>query len=117
MSTPYSIALVTAPDKATADKLASGLVEAHLAACVNVVGGVASTYRWKGKVERAEELLLVIKTRSNLMPELSEFVRKNHSYSTPEVIAFPVDWGLDGYLDWLGANTRYAQPEPRRERA
>lgn len=116
MATPYSIAFVTAPDRKTADALAEGLVSSRLAACVNAVPGVASVYWWKGKVEKAEEVLLVAKTRTALLPELCEYVRKNHPHSVPEVVSFPVEDGHAPYLDWVGAHTRFAQPA-RRERA
>lgn len=109
MATPYSVVLVTVPDKRAADSLAEGLVSSRLAACVNVVPGVASIYWWEGKVERSEELLLIIKTRSDLMPELCEHVKKNHPYSVPEVISWPIAEGHPGYLDWLGANARFGR--------
>ncbi|MDE2293730.1 MAG: divalent-cation tolerance protein CutA, partial [Elusimicrobia bacterium] len=108
MSRPYSVALITVPDKAAADKLVDGLVNGKLAACVNVVPGVESTYWWKGKVEKAKELILLAKTRTDLMPEVCEFVRKNHPASIPEIISWPIDRGFELYLDWVGANTRFA---------
>jgi periplasmic divalent cation tolerance protein len=105
----YRIVLMTCPDKAQADKLARGLVESRLAACVNVVPGVESHYRWEGKIERAGEVLLIAKTRAALTSEVSAFVRKNHSYSVPEVVALDVADGNENYLDWVGANTIFTK--------
>ena len=106
----YRVVLITCPDKAQADKLARGLVEARLAACVNVVPGVESHYRWEGKLESASELLLIAKTRAGLTPEVASFVRKNHSHSVPEVLAVDVAGGSAPYLDWVGANTILSKP-------
>ncbi|MBI3296820.1 MAG: divalent-cation tolerance protein CutA [Elusimicrobia bacterium] len=108
MATPYSIAFITVPGKEKADALAEELVKTRLAACVNVVGGVSSVYRWKDKIEHADELLLVVKTRTDIIPELCEHVRKNHPSTVPEVITLPIDGGHLPYLDWLGANTRFS---------
>lgn len=105
MATPFSIAFVTAPDKACAERLAEGLVGGRLAACVNILPGIGSTYRWEGKVEKASELLLVIKTRTALMDEVCGFVAKNHPYSVPEVISWPISQGAAPYLKWLEAET------------
>ena len=116
MATPYCITLVTAPDRKTAASLADGLVASKLAACVSAVPGLSSVYWWKGKVEKAEEVLLVIKTRGALLPELCEHVRKNHPAAIPEVVSFTIEQGYEPYLDWVGAHTRFAQPV-RRERA
>ncbi|MBI5596666.1 MAG: divalent-cation tolerance protein CutA [Elusimicrobia bacterium] len=105
MATPYSIAFVTAPDRAAADRLAQGLVGGRLAACVSVLPKAVSTYRWKGKVEKASEALLVIKTRTALMKAVCGFVSKNHPYSVPEVISWPIAHGAALYLKWLKAET------------
>lgn len=105
MATPFSIAFVTAPDRASADRLAEGLVGGRLAACVNVLPGVESTYRWEGKVEKSSELLLVVKTRTALVEAVCAFVAKNHPYSVPEVVSWPIDQGAAPYLKWLEAET------------
>ena len=114
-NTLYSIAFVTISGKDKADALASELVNVRLAACVNVIGGVSSVYRWKEKIEHADELMLVIKTRTDVIPELCEHVRKNHPSTVPEVITLPIAGGHAPYLDWLGANTRFSAAG-RRER-
>ena len=116
MANPYCVVLVTAPDKKTSEKLAKGLVEARLAACVNVLPGLSSVYWWQGKVKTADELLLVVKSRTNLVPEIITFVRQNHPYSTPEVLSLPILQGNPAYLDWLGANTLLTKPKPAFER-
>ena len=81
--------------------MASALVEERLAACVNRLGPVQSTYRWKGQVERSEEHLLIIKTSEGLFDRLNKRVQELHSYSVPEVIALPIVDGNEGYLKWL----------------
>jgi len=84
-----------------ARKLARHVVELRLAACVNVLPGAHSVYRWKGQVEHAEEWILVIKTRRDLFDGLREALLKMHTYEVPEVIALPVVDGADAYLAWL----------------
>jgi periplasmic divalent cation tolerance protein len=80
------VVLLTAPDPAVAEGLARSLVEERLAACVNVVPGVRSFYRWKGRVETAGELLLVVKTRADRAAALAARVRELHPYELPEVL-------------------------------
>lgn len=100
MSEPL-VVLVTASGRDEADRVASALVEEGLAACVNVVPGVRSVYRWQGRVERADELLLVIKTARHLLTDLVARVTGLHSYTVPEVVALPIRGGSAAYLDWL----------------
>ena len=73
-----------------------------LAACVNIVPGISSVYVWEGKVENDEELLMMIKTRTDAVPALSEYVRKNHPYDVAEVISTSIEQGNQPYLDWIG---------------
>ena len=87
-----------------ADRIARSLVERRLAACVNVVPGVVSTYRWKGAVEREGELLLMIKTRAETFGALREALVSLHPYEVPELIALPIDAGHAPYLKWLDEN-------------
>ena len=84
-----------------AERIAHGLVERGLAACVNIVPGVVSVYRWKGAVQRETELLLVIKTRAERLPVLKETLTAMHPYDVPEALALPVEDGLAPYLAWL----------------
>jgi periplasmic divalent cation tolerance protein len=101
----FLLVLVTAPPK-KADALAKGMVAAKLAACVNVIPGLTSHYRWEGKVQKDRESLLVIKTRASLLKKVEAWVKKNHPYTVPEVLALPVAGGSKAYLDWLAASTR-----------
>ena len=97
--------LVTAPRK-RADALAKGLVAARLAACVNVIPNVISHYRWEGKLHKDAEALLVIKTRASLLKKVETYVKKNHPYTVPEVLALPVAGGSKDYLAWLAGATK-----------
>ena len=84
-----------------AERIAGLVVERGLAACVNVLPGVLSVYRWKGKLEKDEERLLVIKTRYERFEALREAIVSAHPYETPEVIAVPIVAGHPPYLEWL----------------
>lgn len=101
MSTDVRAVLVTAPDAPTAERLASTLVEEGLAACVNVVPGVVSIYRWKGEVQRDAEVLLVAKCRARGFEALRRRVVELHPYELPEVLALPVEEGHPPYLAWV----------------
>jgi periplasmic divalent cation tolerance protein len=103
-TTEALIVLVTVPNDETADKLADALVGERLAACVNVIGGVRSTYRWKGAVERDAELLCVCKTTRDGFERLRARIVELHPYELPEVIALPVERGHAPYLDWIKAS-------------
>ena len=89
-----------------AGKVARSLVESGTAACVNIIPGVRSIYRWKGQVEDASEWLLVIKTRRELFPALTAELRRVHSYEVPEAIAVSIVDGLPEYLAWIDDETR-----------
>ncbi len=84
-----------------AEEIAGALVEARVAACVNVLPAVRSIYRWKGEIERDDEALLVIKTTAGRVQDVIELVRRIHPYEVPEVIALPIRAGLPEYLEWL----------------
>jgi periplasmic divalent cation tolerance protein len=84
-----------------AEKIAKGLVEKRLAACVQLIGPVVSTYRWEGRVNEEEEGLLIIKTRNELYEELEKTIKYMHSYEVPEIIASPIVKGNKDYLAWL----------------
>ena len=98
------VVLVTAPAGAPAETLARALVAEGLAACVNRVPGIRSTYRWQGQVHDDEETLLVIKTTAAAYPALERRVRELHPYDVPEVIALPIVRGSEPYLSWLDAS-------------
>jgi periplasmic divalent cation tolerance protein len=99
------VVLSTCGSAEEAEKIARALVERRLAACVNIVPGARSIYRWKGAVEDATEWLLVIKSRRPLFEPLLEELRRVHSYETPEVIALPIVAGAQSYLEWLESET------------
>jgi len=90
------------PNEELAKKLATGLVEKNLVACVNIIPGIKSIYRWQGKIEEDNEMILMIKTRTSRVPEVAKFVRENHSYDVAEVISTPIQDGNAPYLDWIG---------------
>jgi periplasmic divalent cation tolerance protein len=95
------IVLSTCSSDEEATRIARQLVEQRLAACVNVVPGVRSIYRWQGAIEEAGEWLLIIKSRRGLLDRLRVEVEKAHSYQTPEVIALTIVDGSEAYLGWL----------------
>ena len=100
------VILSTCSSEDEAGRLARMLVEERLAACVNVVPGIRSTYRWQGAVETADECLLVIKTSRALFEEVCAAIEKNHSYEIPEAIALPLVEGAPNYMNWLHLNLR-----------
>ena len=99
------IVLVTTQNKDEADRLADAIVSERLAACVNILEGIESVYRWEGKVTRDREALMIIKTTDERYPELERRVIELHSYSTPEVVAFRIERGSENYLNWLRDST------------
>ncbi|MHC1726550.1 MAG: divalent-cation tolerance protein CutA [Syntrophobacteraceae bacterium] len=100
-----SIVFVTAGSEEEAVKIGQTLVEEKLAACANILPGIRSIYRWKGKTCDEQEVLIIIKTRNSLFPALQSRVRQLHSYEVPEIITFPVAQGLPEYLSWVIAET------------
>jgi periplasmic divalent cation tolerance protein len=100
--TDKRVVLVTCGSEEEASRIARRLVEARLAACVNILESpVLSIYRWKGRIEKATEHLLLIKTRRSRLKALEAAVKRLHSYETPECIALPISEGSRGYLAWL----------------
>ena len=99
--TKFIVVLVTATSKMEAGKIAKALLKKRLAACVNIIPGLTSFFHWKGKIEKANELLLVIKTKKTLFRKLEKEVLANHSYTVPEVIALPISEGSKNYIGWL----------------
>ena len=98
------VVFITAANKGEADRLAGMLVETRLAACVQILPAIESTYRWQGQVERAVEVLLFVKTMRASFADLEKAVRALHSYETPEILAVPVVAGSEAYLGWLNAS-------------
>lgn len=99
------LVLTNVPDEATAENLAHALVESGAAACVNVLAGCRSIYRWQGTVETAAEIPLLIKTTAANYARVEEIVRAQHPYDLPELIATPITHGLPAYLRWLATET------------
>ncbi|HLK07492.1 MAG TPA: divalent-cation tolerance protein CutA [Candidatus Angelobacter sp.] len=99
------IVLTTAGSQEEAAKIAHALVDRRLAACVNVIPRIESVYRWQGKVETAQEWLLLIKTQAQLYERVRDTVKELHSYGLPECIMLEVAAGSQEYLDWIEKNT------------
>jgi periplasmic divalent cation tolerance protein len=97
--------LTNLPDSEAAFNLARELVDLRLAACANVLGPVTSFYRWEGKNEQATEYPLLIKSTRERYIELEAAIRKSHPYSLPEIVAWPIELGLAGYLRWVEDET------------
>ena len=100
------VVLCTSPDEASAERIATALVEECLAACVNRIPGIASTYRWQGKVCRDSEQLLLIKTTRERFDALRGRILALHPYELPEVIAVDIASGSAPYLDWIESQSR-----------
>ena len=98
------VVLVTCSSAEEASRIAHALVERRLAACVNIVDGVQSVYRWKGAVEEAAERLLLVKTARSHFEALQSAIRELHSYDVPEIVALPIVEGLEAYLGWIGTS-------------
>ena len=99
------LVITTMPDPTSAERLARALVEARLAACVNVLAPCRSVYRWQDAIETAEEVPLLIKTSKARYPELEAAIRAQHPYALPEIVAFEPARGLPDYLAWVVAET------------
>jgi len=99
------LVITNCPDEETANRIALAVVEAKLAACVNILPRVQSIYRWQGVVESAAEVPLLIKTTAAAYPALEAAIRESHPYDVPEIIALPITAGLPAYLNWLAAET------------
>lgn len=99
------IVFTSVPDRAVAEKIALALIERKLAACVSILAGCTSIYRWQGKIETAGEVPLMIKTRAAIYDEVESLVKSLHPYELPEILAVSVEGGLPDYLDWISAAT------------
>jgi len=101
----YITVLCTVNTQESADEIASSLVEEKLAACVNILNGITSVYRWKDSVAKDKEILMLIKTKKSLFPKLQERITQLHPYEVPEIIALDIAEGAKPYLNWLNENT------------
>lgn len=107
------LVLCTCPDESSAKQLAKLLLEARLAACVNVIPGVQSFYHWQGELAQASEWQLVIKSRASLFEPLRQCLRAAHPYEVPEILALPISQMDADYLAWLHAETRTEAADAR----
>jgi len=105
MNTEYGMVLTTFSDPETGRRLAEGLLEKRLAACVQTLP-IQSAYRWKGAIQHEAETMMLIKTKASLYPEVEAFLRATHSYEVPEIVWIPIEAGFAGYLGWIGDETK-----------
>ena len=101
LMTEYVQIVTAAESEEAAEKITNSLLEKRLAACVQIVGPITSTYWWRGKIETAEEWLCLIKSKTGLYEEVERTINELHTYETPEILALPVVTGSRAYLDWL----------------
>ena len=106
MSENHIVMICTVPDRPAGERIAQALVEECLAACVNLVPGLTSTYRWEGKVMKEAECLLIIKSTSARFEAIRERIKTLHPYDLPEIMALPISAGSIEYLNWLTENTQ-----------
>ena len=99
------VVLVTAVNQKEAVRIGEGMVNAKLAACANIIPGIQSIYRWEGKVVKAQEVLLILKSTKPRYRALERAIKAMHTYETPEIIALPVKEGLDRYIGWVRSET------------
>ena len=98
----YMVVLVTCPSKAEARRIAKRLLDMKLIACANIIGGVESIFWWKGKIDKASESLIVMKTVRGNLKDIEKIIKTLHSYDVPEIVALPLVWGSVDYMKWLG---------------
>ena len=100
MNSGYLIVFTTSPKK-NAEEIAAHIITNRLAACANIISGVKSFFWWEGKIDSAEESLLIIKTRKKLFAKLKKAIKSKHPYDVPEIAAFPLALGNKEYLEWI----------------
>lgn len=101
MAKAYQVILCTFPNMDLARQCAQSLVEKKLAACVNILPAITSVYAWEGQIETAQEQLLLIKIPAENYALIEDFIKQNHPYDVPEIIALPIERGLPDYLQWI----------------
>jgi len=102
----YIVVFVTTANKIEAQKIAESLIDKKLAACVNIVDKLSSLFMWEGKLDKARESLLIIKSKKEKLPRIIRLVKSLHSYEVPEIIAIPIAGGEKEYLRWIDASLR-----------
>ena len=100
----------TYPSLVEAERIGKAVLERRLAACVNILPGMVSHYWWEGKIERGEEVVMIIKTRASLADGVRAAVKELHPYDTPAILVLPIEGGEAGYIDWLMKETEKAKP-------
>ncbi|MGD0450645.1 MAG: divalent-cation tolerance protein CutA [Candidatus Bathyarchaeia archaeon] len=103
MEKNYILILVATKDKLEAEKITKALLNERLIACGNITGPVTSYFHWSGQIEKSEECLVVMKSRTDLFAQVTERVKGLHSYEVPEILALPIADGSKTYLDWMSA--------------
>lgn len=106
MADLHLLVLTTVPDRATAERIASTLIDEQLGGCVTLVPGVVSMYRWEGEMKQVEEVQLIIKTRADCYPRLEQRLGALHPYEVPEILALAVHTGAHNYFRWLDENLK-----------
>jgi len=101
MKTDFVVILVTCASRKEARRIADALLRKRLAACANIVTGVESKFWWKAKIDKAREVLLILKTSENNFAKIEREVKRIHSYDVPEIAALPITAGSKNYLDWI----------------
>ncbi|MBI3600667.1 MAG: divalent-cation tolerance protein CutA [Nitrospinae bacterium] len=104
--TDFVVIFITAGSIEEAEKIGKGLVEEKLAACANIIQPIKSIFFWEGKLCEEKEALMVVKSKPELFKPLMDYVKKNHSYKVPEIIAVPIIDGLPDYLTWVGESCK-----------
>ena len=102
----HIVIFITASSEKEARRIAELLLEQRKAACINIVSGIDSKFWWKGKIDSSQEILLIIKTRASMFPQIIELVKTVHSYEVPEIIAIPIIGGNNDYLKWIDTEVK-----------
>lgn len=102
---PLVLALTTVPERETGERIAAALVEERLAACATLLPGATSVYRWEGAVQRETEVVMLLKTRRSRVAALGERLAALHPYTVPELVALPIEAGLEAYCRWVADET------------
>jgi periplasmic divalent cation tolerance protein len=109
LSMSHLIILTTMPDRESAQRLAEGLIEHSIAACVNILPEMQSIYRWNGERQQGSEHQLIIKTCSDQYENVEKWIQNKHPYELPEILAIPIQYGLGEYLEWINENCGNAE--------
>jgi periplasmic divalent cation tolerance protein len=102
---PLAVLYATVPDADLAERIATVLLERRLAACVNILPGMTSLYRWQGRIERGREVVMIVKTRRACTEPAVEAIRSEHPFTVPAIVSLDVTGGLPGYLGWIVEET------------